>query len=218
MKTCPNCKIRVGGAPAYCPLCQSQLLGEPEAPLWPRVMPETRSFTLFYKIFAFLLLSAALISVAVDYWFGWLGWSVVVVVCVAAFLFTLRVAMRTYQSVPRLLFQLLLAVSIVTVICDFYTGWDGFSLRWVAPILCSVTLILNFILSFVKRGFAENGLVYLLMNILLGAVPYLGVWLLWEETPVAWVVCLLISAITFLGLVVFQGRTLGRELHRRLHL
>lgn len=218
MKTCPNCKIQVGGAPDYCPLCQSQLLGQGEPPLWPKVEPAARRISLVYKLLAFLLLSGALICVAVDLWCGAFGWSVIVVICVAAFLVTLRVAMRTYQSVPRLLFQLLLAVSAVTVVCDVYTGWDKFSLRWVVPILCTVTLVVNFALSFSKRGFAQNGLVYLLMNIFLGAVPYLGIWLLWEETPLAWVICLLVSAITFLGLVVFQGRALWPELHKRLHL
>lgn len=218
MKTCPNCHIRVGGAPDYCPLCQSQLLGEPEPPLWPHTSPQVK-LSLVFRVLAFVLLAGAVICLGIEFWAtGGVSWSVVVALCVAAFLITLRAAMRTYQSVPRLLFQLLVAVSAVVMLCDWYTGWRGFSLRWVVPVLCTVTLVTNFILSFVRRAFAENGLVYLLMNILLGVLPYLALYLSGRELSLAWMICLLVSVITFLGLVLFQGRRLWPELYKRLHL
>ena len=36
--------------------------------------------------------------------------------------------------------------------------------------------------------------------------------------PMAWVICLIISMITFLGLVIFKGRSLLAEFEKRLHL
>ena len=36
--------------------------------------------------------------------------------------------------------------------------------------------------------------------------------------PLPWIICLLISVITFLGLVIFKGRDLRTELAKRLHL
>ena len=35
---------------------------------------------------------------------------------------------------------------------------------------------------------------------------------------IPWVICLIISMITFLGLVIFRGRDLRCELEKRLHL
>ena len=35
---------------------------------------------------------------------------------------------------------------------------------------------------------------------------------------IPWVVCLILSIITFLGLVIFQGRALKAELEKRLHM
>ena len=32
MKTCPHCNIHIGGAAAYCPLCQNRISGPDEAP------------------------------------------------------------------------------------------------------------------------------------------------------------------------------------------
>ena len=38
------------------------------------------------------------------------------------------------------------------------------------------------------------------------------------RTPLTWVICLIVSVITFLGLVIFKGRALRAELEKRLHL
>jgi hypothetical protein len=219
MKTCPKCKIHIGGNPDTCPLCQSTLIGEGEAPLWPSVEPRARRISLFYKLLAFSLLAACVICVTVDLLVkGTFHWSLIVVLCTLAFLVMLRLMLRRYQNVPRLLFQLLLSVSIVTILCDMYAGYTGFSVNWVVPILCMITLTVNFVLAFVKKSFAENGLVYLLLNILVGVVPYLLLFFFRAGLPLVWVICLVESILTFLGLVIFKGRALWVELQKRLHM
>lgn len=220
MKTCPNCKIHVGGSPTYCPLCQSQLLGEGEPPRYPSVEPEQRRYSLAYKIVAFVLLTATVICVAIDL----LGpdtpvsWSIPVILGVAGTLILLRVMMKRRRNAPKLLFQTLVLVSVVLVLCDLATGWHRFSVNYVVPILCTVALVLNSIFGYINRHFTENGLVYLLLNIVVGALPYLAFLLSPQQAPVAWTVCLIVGIITFLSLVIFKGRDLWTELQKRLHL
>ena len=220
MKICPNCKIHVGGDPAYCPLCQSQLLGEGEPPRYPRVEPELRRFSLAYKIVAFVLLTAAVVCVAIDL----LGpdtpvhWSIPVVLGVVGVLVLLRAMMRRRRNAPKLLFQTLVLVSVVLVLCDWATGWHRFSVDYAVPILCTTALVLNSIFAYINRHFTENGLVYLLLNIVVGALPYLAFFLSPEEAPLAWTICLIVSIITCLSLIIFKGRDLWTELQKRLHL
>ena len=91
-------------------------------------------------------------------------------------------------------------------------------MEWIVPVLCSVTLLLNFLFSFINRRFTENGLIYLLLNMAVGIAPYLAFSLLGSRTPIAWGVCLVISIVTFIGLVIFRGRDLRGEFERRFHL
>ena len=220
MKTCPNCKIHVGGSPTYCPLCQSQLLGEGEPPRYPSVEPEQRRYSLAYKIVAFVLLTATVICVAIDL----LGpdtpvsWSIPVILGVAGTLILLRVMMKRRRNAPKLLFQTLVLVSVVLVLCDLATGWHRFSVDYVVPILCTVALVLNSIFGYINRHFTESGLVYLLRGIVVGALPYQPFLLSPQQAPVAWTVCLIVGIITFLSLVIFKGRDLWTELQKRLHL
>ena len=222
MKTCPNCKITVGGGDT-CPLCQSELVGPDSPPIFPTVEPEQRRLSMLYKILAFCLLSATVLCGALDF-MGGRGsarghWSLIVLFCVVSLLVMLRILVRPHPNLPRLMFQLLVGVSLVVLLCDWYVGFPGFSVDYVVPILCSVTLLLNFILAFIHRCYTENGLVYLLMNIFIGVVPYLVLLLRHgDRSTTWWAVCLVISVITFLGLAVFRGRSLWVELQKRLHL
>lgn len=220
MKTCPNCKIRVGGDPEYCPLCQSQLLGEGEAPRYPHVVPEQRRYSLAYKIIAFILLTAVVICMAVDFLVvdGALHWSLPVLIGVVGTLILLRALMKRRRNAPKLLFQTLVLVSAVLVLCDWATGWHRFSVNYAVPILCTAALVLNAVFAYVNRHFTENGLVYLLLNIVVGALPYLAFLLSPEQVPMAWTICLIVGIITFLSLVIFKGRDLWVELQKRLHL
>lgn len=225
MKRCPHCGIRVGGGPEFCPLCRNPLVGEASRPLWPKTPPPLKRFTMLYKVVCFVLLGACMVCGAVDFLLQTgphRHWSAPVLVWSLTALTLLRLQMRRRANAPKLLFQLLMAASLLAVYTDWFLGWTGVSLDYVVPAFCGAALILNFVFSFVRTRYTENALVYLLMNMIVGVFPYillplrLGTGDRAHSLP--WVICLIISALTFLGLVIFQGRTLRTELEKRLHL
>ena len=221
MKSCPHCKIHVGGSGEYCPLCQSPLVGEGGFPYFPHVEPAMRRASLLYKLVAFFLLGGTVVCAAVDFLLTegeHLHWSVMVLACVIAVLLLLHTLMKRRHNAPRLLFQILVGASLLVLFSDWFLGWHGYSLDLVIPILCIIALVINFIFAFVNTRVTENALVYLLLNMLLGILPYVALTLRRGTSPIAWAICLMTSVITFLGLVIFKWRTLHSELHKRLHL
>ncbi|MGN0706626.1 MAG: DUF6320 domain-containing protein [Faecalibacterium sp.] len=225
MKRCPHCRIQVGGGPEYCPLCRNPLVGEPSAALWPRTSPPLKRLTMVFKVAAFVLLGITVVCAAVDFllipqahthWSGLvLGWAL-------GLLAVLYLQMRRHANVPKLLFQLFVAASALAMFTDWFFGWSGFSLDYVVPVLCSAVLVVNFGFSFVRARFTENALIYLLLNMLMGVLPYLLLPFKLDSGGLAhsvpWVVCLIVSTLSFLGLVLFKGRALRAELEKRLHL
>ena len=177
------------------------------------------------KLVLFVLLAAVVVCVAVDFLIlepgetgGRLHWSLAVAVCAAAALLLCRALLLGSRNAPKLLFQILIGTALVAYFLDRFLGLGGVSFLYVIPILCSVTLALNFIFAFINRRFTENGLVYLLLNIAVGVTPYIALTVMRARTPLTWVICLIVSVITFLGLVIFKGRALRAELEKRLHL
>ena len=102
---------------------------------------------------------------------GRLHWSLAVAVCAAAALLLCRALLLGSRNAPKLLFQILIGTALVAYFLDRFLGLGGVSFLYVIPILCSVTLALNFIFAFINRRFTENGLVYLLLNIAVGVTP-----------------------------------------------
>ncbi len=222
MKTCPHCHIQVGSG-SYCPLCQSPLPGadEPDTPYFPPAPPPGRRLPLFFKLATFFLLAGVVVCAAIDFLLQeelHLHWSLVVVACVAAALLLLRALMMGSHNAPKLLFQILVGASLLVWFCDWFLDWGNVSIDLVIPILCTATLVLNFLFAFINRKFTENGLIYLLLNIGVGVVPYIVLTIRHTRAALPWVICLIVSVITFLGLVIFKGRALWSEFAKRLHM
>lgn len=222
MKSCPHCQISVGGSGEYCPLCQNPLAGEGEPPRYPDILPALRRQSMLYKIITFLALASAFVCLMVDFTLTPdllpFHWSIIVVVLAVAALVLLRALFKRRYNAPKLLFQILLGASLIVVFLDSFTGYQGYSVDVVVPVLCCVTLLLNFLCAFLRVRLTENGLVYLLLNIVVGVCPYLLYFFRDDEPSLAWSVCLIISVLTFLGLVVFKGRVFASELEKRLHM
>lgn len=226
MKKCPRCRIHVGGDADYCPLCQNALSGTGEAAYFPPTAPQLHRLGMLQKILLFLVLSGVVICAAFDFLLQTephLHWSILVLVWSLAGLFFLRILLGRRYNGPLLVFQILVVTGGLGVFTDWFLGFTGVSVDVFIPILCSAALLLNFLFAFLNSRFTANALVYLLLNIVVGVVPYLLLILRGGDAraaahSAAWVICLLVSVLTFLGLVIFKGRILFTEIEKRLHL
>ena len=228
MKTCPHCHIQVGGDTGYCPLCQNRLSGPVGEPHFPATAPRIHRASLLYKIVAFVLSALIVVAGAFDFLLmedtPHRHFSILMAVWAVAVLRVVRAVLRRRFNGPRQIFNLLLLVSALLVFTDWFNGYTGYSLDLVVPILCCVALVCNFIFAFLRSRFTANALVYLLMNIGIGVLPYILLFFRIDYSgrldahSLPWVICLIISVITFLGLVIFRGRALKNEIVKRLHM
>lgn len=226
MKHCPHCGIQVGGSGDYCPLCQNALVGQGEAPHWPAPKGVSRRKVLLFQLILFLALGAVLVCCVLDFVMleaPHRHWSIPVLVYVLAGLDLVRVLFRGRYNGPSLSFRVLMGVILLAIYTDWFFHLGGVSIDLIIPALCGASMLLNFLFAFVNTRFTANALVYLLLNITIGVLPY--VLLLFnvstgrfDQRSIPWIVCLIISLITFLGLVIFKGRTLKEELYKRWHL
>ena len=221
MKKCLHCNIEVGGNLKACPLCQSPLKGEGERDYFPQ--PKAlKTLALPLKILLFLILSGAVVMTVLEVSFtegNGIHWSYVVDTWIVVILLLIRHFAKNHRYVPRIIFWSMLTLSALIILTGQYCGFRSVSTDIIMPILCSATLIVNFIFCMVTAGFTENALVYMLLNIVVGVLPYMFLYFQRNHhTPIAWVVTLLISIVTFIGLVIFKGKNVKLELEKRFHL
>ncbi|MDD6192727.1 MAG: DUF6320 domain-containing protein [Lachnospiraceae bacterium] len=218
MKTCPYCNITVGGTNSKCPICQNRLSGESTENHWP-YQETLKKESVLYKLQLFIVLSLVIVSLALDFLLdlqAGVHWSVIVTLWLLAFEFGIIKLFRNYFSPSKVVTEVALIISLLLLFSGYWMHHTMVITDFIIPIICIGTLVTNFILILVDR--ASNAMVYLLCNVLVGALPYLVFLFMKHTIPFLWVLCLMISVITFIGACVFRGRQVWGELQKRFNM
>lgn len=218
MKTCPYCNIQIGGIYSKCPICQNGLAGESSEEHWPS--PDSlKKESLLYKLQLFFVLSAVIVSLALDFIFEIhpdFHWSVPLTFWFLAFEFGIIKLFRNYFSPSKVVTEFALIVTLLLLFTGYWIHHLQIIAGIIIPIICIGTLITNFVLILVDK--ISNAMVYLLCNILVGTLPYLVLFIMRHTIPLLWIICLIVSVITFLGACIFRGRQVFGELQKRFNI
>lgn len=220
MKNCPYCKIEVGGNLKKCPFCQSALQGEAERAYFPRQTTlQVQSF--FYKLQLFIIWTVVIVSLGLDFLFhinmGFdFRWSLIVTMWLMAFEFGIMRLFKRGMASSRILTLFVVIVLIMLVITSYYLNYLDFTVDWIVPVAIMGTLVANFVLAMIDKG--GNAMVYLLSNVLFGAIPYVVFYFMQKDCPLTWIASLLVSIILFVGAIIFKGRSVISEIQRRFNV
>jgi len=131
---------------------------------------------------------------------------------------TLGIAVKKRRKPFNAVFWQICTLSLLAVAWDIGTGFRGWSLDFVLPILYACTMLAMTVTARILRLQVQDYLVYLVMDILLGLLPliFLLCGMLRIVYPAA--VCVAVSLILLAALILFEGSALKGELLRRLHL
>ena len=218
--------MNIGGNLEKCPLCQNVLTGEGERDYWPKPVIKTKRKKAF-KIVVFVCLCACIISLAMDYIFlktEHLSFSPLVVLWILMTGWLLENVIKKHYNLLKTVFVAMLTLCLLCQISEFFIhfAWDipylGITAGWIIPILCSVNIVSNFVLSFVDKHFTDHSLIYMFANILVGVVPWIGLFFYQGMPPLTWSVCMVINVLAFVALFVFRGRTTIEEFKKRFHV
>ncbi|MBQ7564149.1 MAG: hypothetical protein IJT16_09175 [Lachnospiraceae bacterium] len=219
MKTCPHCKLEVGGTFEQCPLCQSVLMGDATPDRFPKnEMLRNRSIP--FRIITFLLVTGAFVCLSLDFLFirrEHVHFGLIVLIWSVAILWYVTSLVRTRTNLSRAISLAVLLFSAAAVLTEIVVGYRAITTTYIVPYLISAALVANFLLSFLDKREKQSGTFYVLWSIFIGIIPCIVVILRRDVTPLAWEICFFISVIAFICLVVFKGRTVFLELHKRFH-
>lgn len=131
---------------------------------------------------------------------------------------TVGIAVKKRGRPLKAVFWQVCVLSGLVLAWDCGTGWRGWSLNYVLPILYTCTMLAMAVIARLLHLRSPDYLLYLLLNILLGLIPLVlllrGV--LWAVYPA--VICAAVSVLFLAILILFEGPALKDELLRRLHL
>jgi hypothetical protein len=222
MKYCEKCKIQVVGSWKTCPLCQRPLKGEEDSlihdpfPIIPTVYHE---YNLFFRILILASISIGVIALAINFLFPSGGlWSLFVVAGIACAWVSLAIAVHKRRNIPKTILYQVVLLAVFALLWDLFTGWRGWSLDYVVPILCFGAILVMAVMIKVMKQFISDYLIYFVMDAVFGIIPVIFLLTGIINVPLPTVICVAGSIISLASLWVFSGKHLWEELKRRLHL
>ena len=222
MKYCNKCKIDVAGHLTYCPLCQNELIkseNTTEEDLFPDTYETYTSHHTVLKVLGFISITVAMIAVLINCLFPTkVWWSLLVVVTVGCAWLSLAVAISKHRNILKYMLYQSIIICLFAMFLDFLTGYTGWSLSLVLPIVFTLAMIIMYLLSKILHLQTGDYIIYLLLDALFGILPLILLVTLKFEIRIPSLICILVSAISVTALIIFEGKSIYQELNRRLHV
>lgn len=220
MGYCNKCKVHITGKRQKCPLCGGLLKIEEETEeKFPVIHSVYYRHLFLFKLL--LLLSAVIGAVAVVLnciFFTESFWSIFVLAGIGCGWISLLLLLSKRNNIHKnLLWQLILIV-VLSVLWDKGTGWHGWAVTYVIPIACCVMMLIMTLLSKVLKLHRGDYIIYLLFDCLFGILPVVFIAADMVQVIFPSVICAAASVVSFIAIVLFEGKSMVEELKCRLHL
>ncbi len=220
MKRCEKCKVTVAGPQEECPLCQGPLLpGEPGREVFPDIPTVYSQHSLFFKILLFLSIVAGVVSLAVNWMIPQSGiWSLMVVAGIGCAWLTIITAVFKRKNLLKNMTYQVVLISLLAAGWDFLTGWRGWSIDYVIPILCMSAMVAMSVIAKVNHLKLSECAIYFVLDGVFGIVPLVFILTKCLHVIYPSMICVAGSVISLAALLVFEGKNMLNEMKKRLHV
>lgn len=174
-----------------------------------------------FKIFSFLCIAAVVAAVAADYIVDQKIMHVSLLVSggiLSMWLASAIAFFKRHNLMKNAMWQLLI-VTIACILWDVATGWKGWSVEFVLPIVGMVIQISMIIISRIYYRMAKDYMIYFIMaagySIILPLIFLLTGML---ETVIFSVICIGASVIWLAALIIFKGKEFQEEMQKKFHI
>ncbi len=222
MKQCPNCKAEIKGDWSHCPLCEVELAATNKEGQVPSAFLEIplefnrqKVLQIFFRISLLLVLAYFIVQI---FWpFQFFGLEYVIFGLLITWTLIV-IFVRKRRNMAKTILYFLLFISLVCVYFDYISGWIGWSITFVIPILSISFLLAMFIYAQAAPLEINDYILYLQLTSLFGLVPLVFLLFGWVEHVLPSVLSVLFSLFMFVLLFLKYRQMMIKELQKRMHL
>lgn len=173
-----------------------------------------------FRFYSFLCLAAIVAFVAADFTFHpEIRWPLFTAAGIGSMWLASWIGfIKRYNLMKNAMWQLII-VSAGCILWDVFTGWHGWSVDFVLPIVCMSILLSMWIITKVQRHTAREYMIYFVMAGGYGAILPLILLLTGViKLPIISVVCVVVCFLFLAALVIFKGKEFREEMHKKFHV
>ena len=219
MRHCSKCKVHIRSDSKNCPLCQRPLRDGESEQFYPSITSVYKEHEDFFKKTLFLSAASAIVTTAINALFPSRGfWSLRVILGLASFWVFLLLVINKRDNIAKHITYQVVFITIGCVVWDFFTGWKGWSLDYVFPIVCVIAVASMFILARVMQLGPRDYVVCLIADAFFGILPLVFYLLNLTKVVFPSIVGSALSLLSLVSIIIYQWSTIRLEFSRRFHL
>lgn len=219
MKRCVKCNVNVRGDQEKCPLCQAELTGKAEAPLYPKIQTIYRQHASLLRLVLLTSISVCVLSAAINLLLPGSGrWALYVFVGMVCFWVCLLSGIRAQHNIPQNITNQSLFISAIGLLWDWLTGWHGWSIDYVVPIAFAASMAIMAIMTRVRKIPVEDYIVCLAIDAVFGIIPLFFYLTNRLDQPIPSLICISLSAISLAAILILHWKEIRHALERRIHI
>lgn len=220
MKYCNNCNVSVVGKRRICPLCQGRICGkEYKEEVFPKIVFVYKEYSKFLKYMLLISIIIATLAVSANILLYKTGaWSLFILGILGSVWASLITLINQRKNIPKNIWYQVMTISVIALLWDFLTGWDGWSINYVIPLACVFAMISMVLISKIRKLRIEDYILYIIIDGLFGIVPVIFIITGILDVLYPSVICIATSVISLSTIVIFEDKSLVAEIKRRLHV
>lgn len=228
---CYKCNVTINSNTHTCPLCKNELSRDnlnktnttkefvANGDVFPVIPTIHKGHGLFLKILALIFFASSVICIAINLMVTKrISWSLVVLAANMCVALSIAMAIKKRHNFAKMIFSEYVLIAVGSILWDYFTGWNLWSLDYVLPLISMVYIYISFILRLFFPYQLRNYFMNLIFACIVGIVPVFLLML--EITSIKWpaYVSAITSILMFCSLIVFDGKKIKKELESRFHL
>lgn len=221
MQHCDHCNIGVLETRESCPLCGNKL---PQVNEKDRLItfPEVPSYLKSHmKLKVLIFISIVLVVLSFTIYFIYpveLNWPIFILLGLGSIWIDMIFLVQKRFHIPKKIVWQVAIISLLSIFWDWNTGWRGWSLNYVIPILCIIALILMYAIAIIMKLGNRDYITYALMCALFGIIPVLFLVFGWVDVRYPSIISIAISLIFLSAIFILQGNSIRNEFGKRMHI
>jgi len=221
MQHCDHCRIEVLETRTTCPLCGNTL---PEVPQDERILtfPAVPSYLKSHKklkILIFVSIVMVVVSFTIYSIFPVdINWPVLLLLGLSSIWVDMIFLIQKRFHIPKKIVWQVAIISLLSIFWDWNTGWRGWSLNYVIPILCITAILLMYSIAIIMKLGNRDYITYALIAALFGIIPVLFLLFDWVTVDYPSIISIAVSTIFLSAIFILQGSSIRSEFGKRMHI
>ena len=204
-----------------CPLCGNKLPPaekEDTVQLFPKIPSYLKSH-MKLRVLLFISIVMVVLSFMIYFIFPTeLNWPLLLLLGLLSIWLDMIFLVQKRFHIPKKIVWQVAIISILSVFWDWNTGWRGWSLNYVIPILCITALLLMYSIAIIMKLGNRDYITYAFMSALFGFIPALFLFFDWVPVRYPSIISIAVSFIFLSAIFILQGNSIKSEIEKRFHI